>query len=164
MRAMARREEVQFETGLEAGPVTARELAWPASCGAECVFLGRTRSETHAELGELIQLEYEAYGPMAQRLLAVMARDAAARFGCQAVRLVHAQGVVKLGQASVVIQVAAPHRGEAFDACRYLIDRIKHELPIWKREIWQRGETFVQGCCAHADSSSTSGEHRGEQS
>lgn len=134
---------------LHSGPVDAAALPWPDDCGAECVFLGRTRRETHPQFGRLVRLEYEVYAPMARRLLEAMARDAAMRWHCRAVRLVHAQGAIDPGEASVAIQVATPHRGEAFAACRYLIDRLKHELPIWKREVWERGETFVEGCCAH---------------
>lgn len=130
------------------GAVSAVTLDWPGACGGECVFLGRTREETHAEFGPLLRLEYEVYGPMAEKVLGDMARDAAEKFGCHAVRIVHARGPVEPGQASVVIQVATPHRGEAFEACRYLIDRLKHELPVWKREIWRDGQTFVEGCCA----------------
>ncbi len=129
------------------GPVSVSALDWPGLCGGECVFLGRTRDETHPEYGSLVRLEYEVYEPMATKVLDQMARDAAAQFGCQSVRIVHAQGPVAPGEASVVIQVATPHRGEAFDACRYLIDRLKHELPVWKREVWRDGETFVEGCC-----------------
>lgn len=138
----------QISVAVQDGAVSAVTLDWPGACGGECVFLGRTREQTHAKLGPLLRLEYEVYGPMAQKVLGAMARDAAEKFGCLAVRIVHARGAVKPGGASVVIQAATPHRGEAFDACRYLIDRLKHELPVWKREIWRDGETFVEGCCA----------------
>lgn len=147
-----------IEVGLNDGPVEISKLQWPGECGAEGIFLGRTRRETHGSLGELIRLEYEVYEPMAQKLLHDMATAAARRFDAKAVRIVHASGPVAPGEASVVIQVATPHRGESFAAARYLIDRLKHELPIWKREIWEHGETFVEGCCAHhpADSATDS--------
>lgn len=138
----------QISVAVQDGPVSAVDLDWPRACGGECVFLGRTRDESHPELGPLVRLEYEVYGPMAMQVLGRMAQDAAKRFGCLAVRIVHARGTVGPGQASVVIQVATPHRGEAFEACRYLIDRLKHDLPVWKREVWRDGETFVEGCCA----------------
>lgn len=131
------------------GPVDTAPLDWPPDCGGEASFLGRTRVETHPEFGNLVRLEYEVFGPMARKLMQQMAEEAARRFQCRCIRMVHACGSVLPGQASVVIQVAAPHRGEAFSACRHLIDTLKHELPIWKREIWERGETFVEGCCAH---------------
>jgi len=141
-----------IETAIIEGPVTISSFDWPGDCGAECIFIGRTRSETHPKFGQLLRLEYEIYEPMVDALLKQMTQDIAAKFDCRAVRLVHAKGAVQPGEASVVIQTASPHRSESFAACRALIDRLKHELPIWKREIWQRGETFVEGCCAHHES------------
>ncbi len=141
-------ETPQISVAVQAGPVSAVGMDWPGGCGGECVFLGRTRDESHAELGPLVRLEYEVYGPMAKKVLGTMAEDAAKKFDCRAVRIVHAQGAVAPGEASVVIQVATPHRGESFQACRYLIDRLKQDLPVWKREVWRDGETFVDGCCA----------------
>jgi len=140
-----------IDTGLHDGPVAVAVMDWPADCGAEAVFLGRTRVETHSQHGGLMRLEYEVYAPMANKLLHEMAAAASAKFGCKAIRLVHAHGVLPPGEASIVIQVATPHRAAAFDACRYLIERVKHELPVWKREIWEHGETFVEGCCVHTD-------------
>ncbi len=148
MRDSGRAYSVRIETDLHDGPVLAVSLPWPGDCGAESVFLGRTRGQTHPEFGPLQRLEYEVYAPMARKLMAAMADDAVARFDCRAVRVVHARGPIAVGEASIIIQVAAPHRGEAFAACRHLIERIKHELPIWKREIWQGGETFVEGIAA----------------
>ncbi len=134
-------------TSIRQGPVPVVAIDAPTACGAECVFIGKTRGETHPDHGDLLRLEYDMYEPMAARLLRDMARDAAARWNCGAVRIVHAKGPVGLGEASVVIQALTPHRADAFDACRHLIDRLKQELPVWKREIWQRGETFVEGWC-----------------
>jgi molybdopterin synthase catalytic subunit len=137
-----------LEVAIHDGPVAVVDLAWPADCGAEALFVGRTRGETNDRLGDLVRLEYEVYEPMASNLLKAMALAAAQRFDGRAVRIVHARGPVAPGQASVVIQVACSHRAEAFAACRHLIERIKHELPVWKRQIWERGQTFVDGCCA----------------
>jgi len=133
------------ETQLVTGPCAYKALAFPASGGAECVFVGRTRAETHPEFGALLRLEYEAYGPMAEKALADMAQEIGRANDCLLVRVVHSQGAVAIGEASVVIQVACGHRGESFDACRAVIERIKQVLPVWKREIWERGETFVPG-------------------
>ncbi len=138
---------VRIHAAVQDGPVSFSEMDWPSECGGECVFLGRTRADTHPEHGKLLRLEYEVYAPMAEKVLNRMAHDAAVKFHCRAIRIVHAQGAVEPGQASVVIQVATPHRAESFQACRYLIDRLKQELPVWKREVWQDGETFVEGCC-----------------
>ena len=147
----------KIETAISEGPVQPVSLDWPKDCGAEAVFLGRTRIEIHPKFGPLVRLEYEMYEPMVVELLEEMAREAAGRWDCRAVRIVHSKGAVEPGQASVVIQVGTPHRGEAFEACRYLIDRLKHELPIWKVEVWENGRTYVEGCCAHhpADRSET---------
>ena len=140
-----------LEIAVVDGPAAYAPLDWPGDCGAEGCFVGRTRVEEHPDFGALVQLEYEVYEPMAGTMMRRLAEQAVERFGCRAVRMVHSRGVVGPGEASVVIQTATPHRGESFEACRYLIDTLKHELPIWKREIWQRGETFVEGCCAHRD-------------
>lgn len=138
-----------IQTGLQAGPVAAIELPphpdGGGRSGGECVFLGRTRAEQHPDLGPLLRLDYEAYAPMAERMLDALARDIADQHGCHAVRIVHALGPVPVGRASVVIQTLTAHRGPAFAACREAIDRLKAELPIWKREIWEDGQTRVVG-------------------
>jgi len=140
-------EQPAICVAVQNGPVSVIELDFPGPCGAECVFLGRTRDDRHPEHGTLVRLEYEVYEPMAQKVLEKMAREAAGKFDCRYVRIVHAKGPVEPGEASVVIQVATPHRGASFDACRYLIDTLKQELPVWKKEVWRDGETFVEGCC-----------------
>jgi len=118
---------------------------FPQPAGGECVFLGRTREETHPEHGRLVRLSYEAYRPMAERVLVTLAERAAERYGCLAVRLHHALGDVPPGDASVLVQVVGGHRGESFDACRFLIDALKLEAPIWKREEWEDGATWSEG-------------------
>jgi molybdopterin synthase catalytic subunit len=154
--------KASIEVAVHDGPVAIAPLDWPGDCGGEACFLGRTRRQTHRQFGDLLRLEYEVYEPMAHPLMRQMAEQAVRQFGCSAVRLVQAQGPVAPGEASVVIQVATPHRGEAFAACRYLIDRLKHELPIWKREIWERGQTFVDGCCAHSHSEADVGREKSD--
>jgi molybdopterin synthase catalytic subunit len=139
------------------GPVQVVATDSPADCGAECTFLGRTRCEEHERFGTLLRIDYEVYEPMARQALRDLGRQAAARFGCRWVRVVHARGAIAPGEASVVIQVACPHRKSAFSACRYLIDQIKVQLPVWKREIWQRGETFVEGSEVRASHDSENG-------
>lgn len=131
------------------GPVSIDTLNWPGDCGAECLFVGRTRDEVHEQYGKLIRLSYEVYEPMVLKLMQRMCKEIAQQYDAHAIRLVHSKGDVAPGQGSVVIQVATPHRSESFVACKAVIDRLKHELPIWKREIWEHGETYVEGCCAH---------------
>jgi molybdopterin synthase catalytic subunit len=113
--------------------------------GGECTFLGRTRRDVHPVHGALRRLTYEAYAALAQRTLLELAAEACRRFDCRAVRLHHALGDVDPGQASVLVQVACAHRGEAFAACRFLIDRLKVSAPIWKKEIWDDGTTWSEG-------------------
>lgn len=134
-----------LHTALQTEPVTQEPLPLAQGCGAQCVFLGQTRAETHPKHGELLRLDYEAYAPMAEKLLRKLAAEIAGEFSLAAVRLVHATGPVAVGQASVAVQVAAPHREAAFAACRAGIDRLKAQLPIWKHEVWQRGTTFAPG-------------------
>ncbi len=118
---------------------------FPEPAGAECVFLGRTRRDVDPQRGELVRLSYQAYRPLAQRVLDDLARQAAQRFDCLVVRIHHATGDVPLGDASVLVQVVAGHRDQAFTACRFLIDRLKSSAPIWKREQWTHGTTWSPG-------------------
>ncbi len=118
---------------------------FPAQAGAECVFLGRTRRDIHPRHGELVRLSYQAYVPLAQRTLAELAEEAADRFDCHLVRIHHAIGEVPVGEASVMIQVACGHRAKAFEACRFLIDRLKETAPIWKQELWADGTSWSEG-------------------
>ena len=148
MAGRSERESASIFIAVQDGPVSAVELDWPGPCGAECVFLGRTRAERHDAYGPLVRLEYEVYEPMAQKRMEKLAREAIERFDCQAVRIVHAKGSIAPGEASVVIQVASPHRAQSFEACRFLIDELKRDLPVWKKEVWRDGETFVEGSCA----------------
>ena len=77
-------------------------------------------------------LDYEAYEPMAERLITQLAEHATARWSLHHVHIRHRLGRVAVGEVAVLIGVHAPHRDQAFDACRFLIDRIKQDVPIWK--------------------------------
>jgi molybdopterin synthase catalytic subunit len=135
-----------IDTQLVPGPVHVPPLEkFPQPAGAECIFLGRTRIERHADHGSLQRLTYEAYRPMAERVLADLAAEAVHRYQCLLVRIHHAIGEVPPGCASVLVQVVTAHRAEAFAACRYLIDAIKFRVPIWKCEAWEDGSTWSEG-------------------
>ena len=151
-----------IDVELTQGPVRQEDAApgaaaWLSGMGGECVFLGRTRAETHAGYGPLVELEYEAYAPMASALIAEIARDAAREFGCGFIGVRHSVGRVPVGEASVLIRALAPHRNEAFLACRLMIDRLKREAPIWKRERWEGGVTWQEGAPANAQASDSAG-------
>ena len=152
MPASERRPTPIIDVELRHEPVAASTFdPFPQPAGGECVFLGRTREEEHPEHGRLERLRYEAYGPMAERVLRDLAARAAREHDCLAVRIHHALGVVPPGEASVLVQVVCPHRAEAFAACRFLIDRLKREAPIWKREEWQDGSTWSRGTVARKE-------------
>ena len=118
---------------------------FPAQAGAECVFLGRTRRDIHPRHGELVRLSYQAYLPLAHHTLSELAKQATDRFDCDLVRIHHAIGEVPVGKASVLVQVVCGHRARAFEACRFLIDRLKATAPIWKQELWADGTSWSQG-------------------
>ncbi len=108
--------------------------------GALVTFVGRARD--HADDGrEVVELEYEAYAEMAERVLAAVIEEASRAFGA-AVEVEHRVGVVELGAAAVVIVSAAAHRGAAYDANRYVIEAIKERLPVWKRERFADGSEW----------------------
>jgi MoaE-MoaD fusion protein len=109
--------------------------------GAVCTFTGVVRN--HAEGKAVTHLEYEAYPGMAEERIEAIAEEAMRRFGVTAVAAVHRVGTLRVGEASVVVAVAAHHRGAAFDACRYTMDTLKAEAPIWKKEHGPDGSVWV---------------------
>ena len=124
---------------------------FPVEAGGECVFLGRTRIEAHPQHGLLKRLSYEAYRPMAESVLRDLARQAVEEFGCVAVRIHHAVCEVPPGQASVLVQTVCGHRAAAFESCRFLIDQLKSQAPIWKREEWSDGASWSAGVPVRAE-------------
>src|SRR5438067_1046434 len=109
--------------------------------GAVIVFRGVARRYSRGR--DVVHLEYEAYPEMAEKVMAQIADDMKARWPVSGVAIVHRTGVLAIGQASVVIAVSAPHRGAAFEATQYAIDRLKEIVPIWKKEIWSDGSQWV---------------------
>jgi molybdopterin synthase catalytic subunit len=111
--------------------------------GAVCVFAGVVR-DTNA--GRRVRfLEYEAYEEMALGQMQELAAEARRRWPVSEVRLVHRLGRLEIGEASVAVAAAAPHRAEAFEACRFLIDTLKRQVPIWKKEHFEGGACWVEG-------------------
>jgi molybdopterin synthase catalytic subunit len=111
------------------------------AAGAVVTFVGTTRD--HNEGRYVTQLEYEAFEEMAVAELRKLGEAAAARWPIEKVAIVHRIGVVPVGEASVVIAVSCAHRGDAFEACRFLIDRLKEVVPIWKKEHFDGGEVWI---------------------
>ncbi len=108
--------------------------------GAVVTFAGTTRD--HNEGAAVVSLRYEAYEEMAQQVMAKLFAAAQEQFAITRARIVHRLGEVPIGESSVVVVVSAPHRGPAFDACRFLMDRLKHEVPIWKQEQLREGDAL----------------------
>jgi molybdopterin synthase catalytic subunit len=114
--------------------------------GAVCVFDGIVRNNTRGR--ETLYLDYEAYREMALGQMRVLAAEAIGKFGVRDVAMLHRLGRLEVGETSVLIVVASAHRGPAFDACRWLIDTLKQQVPIWKKEtfvdgaVWAAGEPF----------------------
>lgn len=105
--------------------------------GAVCSFLGTVREMTGNR--KTSSLEYEAYPEMARKKLAELESQARARWPVIDLALVHRVGHLDLGEISVVVAVSCPHRDQAFEACRWLIDTLKEVVPIWKKEVWADG-------------------------
>lgn len=130
--------------GLTREPIDAGALAAAtAADGAVCLFLGVVRNENGGR--PVRHLEYEAYEEMALPLMEQIALETRRRWPVTDVRIVHRLGRLEIGEASVAIAVTAPHRGAAFEACRYAIDTLKATVPIWKKEFYADGSVWLEG-------------------
>ena len=122
---------------IEAGPAV--EFVSTPSAGGIDVFLGTTRAERRADGRQLVALDYEAYAPMALKRMRELAAEAQRRWPVVRLAMLHRTGRVGLAEPSVIIAVSTPHRADAFEACRWLIDALKADVPIWKQEVWDDG-------------------------
>jgi molybdopterin synthase catalytic subunit len=116
---------------------TLLDKASSPEAGAIVLFLGTTRELTDGR--QTVTLDYEAYSPMAERQLAELEAEARRRWPIAECLIVHRVGRVPLAEASVAIVVSTPHRADAFAAGQWLIDTLKENVPIWKREHWADG-------------------------
>jgi molybdopterin synthase catalytic subunit len=112
-------------------------------CGGIVVFEGVVRD--HARGKQVRYLEYEMYEEMARKQIQAIIHEAQQRWGVERIALAHRVGHLEIGETSVIIVVASPHRAEAFDACRYIIDTLKATVTIWKKEVTTTGEEWVEG-------------------
>jgi molybdopterin converting factor subunit 1 len=108
--------------------------------GGVVTFTGTVRAESGGK--QVVRLEYEAYRPMAERTLAEIGRAVEAEYGA-AVAVIHRVGALDPGEVAVVVAAAAAHRAPAFQACQAVVDRLKKDAPIWKREVYQDGSEWV---------------------
>jgi MoaE-MoaD fusion protein len=122
-------------------PATIADRIRHADEGSLVVFEGIVRA--HSRGKQVRALVYEAYGSMAQKQMEHLADEARGRWPILDLTIMHRTGTLQVGEISVVIAVAASHRGEAFDACEWLIDELKHTVPIWKKEVYTEGEAWI---------------------
>lgn len=118
--------------------VDVREVVESPESGAVVLFLGTVRNNTNGR--KVKHLEYEAYAPMAEKKMEEIGEEINEKWGIQSVAIVHRVGKLEIGEVSVAVGVASPHRRDGFEACQYAMDRLKQIVPIWKREVWEDGE------------------------
>jgi molybdopterin synthase catalytic subunit len=123
--------------------------AAPGADGAVVTFLGLVRNHN---LGRSVRyLEYDAYEPLALKAFERISAEIAARWPGASLALHHRVGRVEAGEASVAIAARSAHRGEAYAACRYAIERVKQIAPIWKHEYFEGGDVWIEGATANPD-------------
>lgn len=126
---------------LDIGEIARRVV--PPECGATVTLDGYVRQFTKGR--ETLHLFYEAYEPMALKEMQKLIERAKQEFEVSNIGIVHRLGKLEIGETSVVISVAAPHRKAAFAACEWLIRELKRTVPIWKKEVYADGEVWVEG-------------------
>jgi molybdopterin synthase catalytic subunit len=137
-RVLTRVQEAPLSLDDAAGAVA------DAKAGAVCIFTGTVRD--HSEAGGVTGLSYEAWNELAQERLRELAGEILERWPACKVALVHRVGDLRVGEMSVIVAVSAPHRADAFEACRHGIEQLKRDVPIWKKEGLVSGEShWVMG-------------------
>jgi molybdopterin synthase catalytic subunit len=117
--------------------------------GAVTAFVGLVRD--HNQGRRVLHLVYEAYDALAERALSRIIDEAREQWPSTVLAIHHRTGKLHIGEASVAIAAASPHRGDAFIACRYAIERIKQIVPIWKHEYFEGGDVWIEGATADPD-------------
>jgi molybdopterin synthase catalytic subunit len=111
--------------------------------GAIATFHGIARKPSRGR--EVLYLEYTSYQSMAVNVLEQIGNEVYKQMEVDKVLIVHRTGRVDIGETSILIAVAAPHRKSALEGCSYIIERVKQILPVWKKEVWEGGEEWIQG-------------------
>lgn len=117
------------------------DFVYDAACGGIALFVGTVRNTTQNK--EVLQLDFSGYEPMALKEMHKIAQTALDNYKIEKIAIHHAVGTLAIGDIPVIIAVAAPHRGAAFDACQYAIDTLKDTVPIWKKEYFEDGQVWV---------------------
>ena len=127
------------DTALQLEPLV--EHVRKRSNGGIVTFLGVVRGSSRGR--NVVYLEYEAYREMAMRKMQQVADEVREKWAIDDIAIVHRVGHLEVGEGAVAIAVGAPHRKAAFEACAYAIDRLKEIVPIWKKEVWEGGEAWI---------------------
>lgn len=133
--------QVRIASGLRDRPSVDEALRAVGSpqAGGTIAFVGTVRDEG----GRVERLEYSVYEAMAERVLRDVAEEAAAKWPLEGVAVFHGIGDLGVGERTVVVACSAPHRAEAFEACRHVIDEVKRRVPVWKKEVGPAGERWI---------------------
>ena len=124
-------------------PLALMETVGSDEAGAISLFAGVVRNNN---LGRNVEyLEYDAYPPMAERKMEEIAAEVRDRWPVTGIAMLHRTGRLEIGEASVMIAVSSPHRADAIEACHYAIDRLKAIVPVWKKEVFEGGEEWLEG-------------------
>ena len=131
-------------------PDELRAKLFDPGAGAYCGFEGWIRNRNEGQ--DVLRLEYEAYEPLVLSEGRTIIEEARRKYPHLHAYCVHRTGMLEIGECAVWVGVSAPHRDEAFQACRYIIDNLKHRLPIWKKEYYEDGHSGWVNCerCAQA--------------
>lgn len=111
--------------------------------GGVALFYGVVRNHNMGR--KVLYLEYDAYPEMATKVMRQIAEEMKAEKGIDDVAIQHRTGRLEIGETSLLIAVSSAHRKEAFEACHALVDRFKEVVPIWKKEVWEGGEEWIEG-------------------
>ena len=111
--------------------------------GAVALFYGVVRNNNMGR--NVLYLEYDAYPEMATKVMRQIAEEIAAKYPITDVAIQHRTGRLEIGETSLLVAVSSPHRKEAFEACHALVDRFKEVVPVWKKELWEGGEEWIEG-------------------
>jgi molybdopterin synthase catalytic subunit len=119
-------------------------------CGGICIFIGTVRN--HHEGKAVKALKYTAYAPVAEKMIRAIEQQIQAKYQVSYVRVIHRVGALEIGDTAIIAMAYAVHRREAFQACEEAVERVKHEVPVWKEEFYADGSSqYVEGCCIRKD-------------
>ncbi|NAR28613.1 molybdenum cofactor biosynthesis protein MoaE [Acinetobacter haemolyticus] len=119
-------------------------------CGGIGIFIGTVRN--HHEGKAVLALKYTAYAPVAEKMIRQIEQELQQKYAVPYVRVIHRVGALEIGEKAIIAIAYAAHRREAFAACEEAVERVKHEVPVWKEEFYTDGSSqYVEGCCIRKD-------------